>query len=293
MDMEQKIGFIGFGNMAQAMAAGWRRSGAVGEGQMLACAKHWDKLCTAAAAYGVQPCRTAEEVVRGANVIIVAVKPYLIEEVLTPLRGLLAEDPLPAEGLQPAEGSLPAEGLQPAEGPQPAGKAIVSVAAGWLCDRFTALLPGAHHVSIMPNTPVRVCEGVILMEDRHTLTEAQAAQVRELLGALGLVERVEGRLMGIGGTVSGCGPAFASMFLEALGDAGVKHGLPRAAAYRLAAQMLAGTGRLQLETGEHPGAMKDAVCSPGGTTIVGVAALERGGMRAAVIDAVDAIQNKK
>ena len=291
--MEQKIGFIGFGNMAQAMAAGWRRSGAVGEGQMLACAKHWDKLCTAAAAYGVQPCRTAEEVVRGANVIIVAVKPYLIEEVLTPLRGLLAEDPLPAEGLQPAEGSLPAEGLQPAEGPQPAGKAIVSVAAGWLCDRFTALLPGAHHVSIMPNTPVRVCEGVILMEDRHTLTEAQAAQVRELLGALGLVERVEGRLMGIGGTVSGCGPAFASMFLEALGDAGVKHGLPRAAAYRLAAQMLAGTGRLQLETGEHPGAMKDAVCSPGGTTIVGVAALERGGMRAAVIDAVDAIQNKK
>ena len=98
---------------------------------------------------------------------------------------------------------------------------------------------------------------------------------------------------GIGGTVSGCGPAFASMFLEALGDAGVKHGLPRAAAYRLAAQMLAGTGRLQLETGEHPGAMKDAVCSPGGTTIVGVAALERGGMRAAVIDAVDAIQNKK
>lgn len=285
--MEQKIGFIGFGNMAQAMAAGWRRSGAVGEGQMLACAKHWDKLCTAAAAYGVQPCRTAEEVVRGANVIIVAVKPYLIEEVLTPLRGLLAEDPLPAEGLQPAEGSLPAEGSQPA------GKAIVSVAAGWLCDRFTALLPGAHHVSIMPNTPVRVCEGVILMEDRHTLTEAQAAQVRELLGALGLVETVEGQLMGIGGTVSGCGPAFASMFLEALGDAGVKHGLPRAAAYRLAAQMLAGTGRLQLETGEHPGAMKDAVCSPGGTTIVGVAALERGGMRAAVIDAVDAIQNKK
>lgn len=258
--MKQKIGFLGFGNMAQAMAAGWRRSGAVGEGQMLACAKHWDKLCTAAAAYGVQPCRTAEEVVQGADVIVVAVKPYLVEEVLTPLRPQLAE------------------------------KAVVSVAAGWLCERFAPLLPGAHHISIMPNTPVRVCEGVILMEERHTLTEAQAAQVRELLGMLGLVETIEGRLMGIGGAVSGCGPAFASMFLEALGDAGVKHGLPRAAAYRLAAQMIAGTGRLQLETGEHPGAMKDAVCSPGGTTIVGVAALERGGMRAAVIDAVDAIQ---
>lgn len=82
------------------------------------------------------------------------------------------------------------------------------------------------------------------------------------------------------------------MFIEALGDAGVKHGLPRAMAYRLAGQMVAGTGRMQVETGAHPGAMKDAVCSPGGTTIVGVAELERGGMRAAVINAVDAIQNK-
>lgn len=261
--MEQKIGFLGFGNMAQAMAAGWRRSGALGEGQMLACAKHWDKLCDAAAAYGVQPCRTAQEVVRLADVIVVAVKPYLVQEVLTPLCGLLTEE-----------------------------KAVVSVASGWLCERFAALLPGAHHISIMPNTPVRVCEGAILTEERHTLTEAQAARVRELLGALGLVETIEGRLMSIGSAVSGCGPAFASMFLEALGDAGVKHGLPRAAAYRLAAQMIAGTGRLHLETGAHPGAMKDAVCSPGGDTIVGVAALERGGMRAAVIDAVDAIQYK-
>ena len=297
--MEQKIGFLGFGNMAQAMAAGWRRSGAVGEGQMLACAKHWDKLCAAAAAYGVQPCRTAEEVVRGADVIIVAVKPYLVEEVLTPLRGLLAEGTSQADGPQPAQRPRLAEEVPSVDG-SPASKdlhvaekAVVSVAAGWLCDRFAALLPGVHHISIMPNTPVRVCEGVILMEDRHTLTEAQAAQVRKLLGTLGLVEVIEGRLMGIGGAVSGCGPAFASMFLEALGDAGVKHGLPRAAAYRLAAQMIAGTGRLQLETGAHPGAMKDAVCSPGGTTIVGVAALERGGMRAAVIDAVDAIQNKR
>ena len=260
--MKQKIGFLGFGNMAQAMAAGWRRSGTAGEGELLACAKHWDKLCASAAASDVRPCRTPEDVARLSDVIVVAVKPHLVEEVLKPLRPLLAE------------------------------KAVVSVAAGWLCERFEALLPGAHHISIMPNTPVRICQGVILMEDRHTLTNAQAAQVRALLDVLGLVETVEGRLMGVGGAVSGCGPAFASMFLEALGDAGVKHGLPRAAAYRLAAQMMAGTGRLQLETGEHPGAMKDAVCSPGGTTILGVAALERGGMRAAVIEAIDAIQNK-
>ncbi len=260
--MEYKIGFLGFGNMAQAMAAGWRCSGALGEGQMLACAKHWDKLCRSAAEYGVQPCRTAAEVARKSDVVIVAVKPYLMEEVLAPLRPSLEE------------------------------KVVISVAAGWLCERLEALLPGTRHISIMPNMPVRVCEGVILMEEGHTLDESQAAQVRRLLSALGLVETVEGRLMGIGGAISGCGPAFAAMFIEALGDAGVQHGLPRAAAYRLAAQMLAGTGRLHLETGEHPGAMKDAVCSPGGTTIVGVAALERGGMRAAVLDAIDAIQNK-
>ena len=130
-------------------------------------------------------------------------------------------------------------------------------------------------------------------EEAAWLTEHYGqARVQELFGHLGLVQPVESRLLGIAGTLSGCGPAFVSMFIEALGDAGVKHGLPRAMAYRLAGQMVAGTGRMQVETGAHPGAMKDAVCSPGGTTIVGVAELERGGMRAAVINAVDAIQNK-
>ena len=107
---------------------------------------------------------------------------------------------------------------------------------------------------------------------------------------MGTVETVPSSQMGIAGTLSGCGPAYAAMFLEALGDAGVFHGLPRELAYRLAAQMLAGAGKLQLETGEHPGAMKDAVCSPGGTTILGVAELERRGFRGTVIEAVHAVQ---
>ena len=184
--------------------------------------------------------------------VIVAVKPHLIEEVLSPVRGQLAD------------------------------KAVVSVAAGWPFERYEALLPGTRHLSTMPNTPVRVCAGVFLLEEKHSLTPEEYV----------LVQPVESRLLGIAGTLSGCGPAFVSMFIEALGDAGVKHGLPRAMAYRLAGQMVAGTGRMQVETGAHPGAMKDAVCSPGGTTIVGVAELERGGMRAAVINAVDAIQNK-
>lgn len=262
MKDQKTVGFIGFGNMARAMAEGLLRAKALRPEDICACAKHWEKLQAAARGMGIYACRDAREAAQRADVIVVAVKPHLIAEVLAPLRDVLA------------------------------GKAVVSVAAGWLFEDYEALLPGAHHLSTMPNTPVRVCQGVVLAEDRHSLTPEEYAYVEALLSAIGLVQPVEGRLMGIAGTLSGCGPAFASMFLEALGDAGVKHGLPRATAYRLAAQMLAGTGRLQLETGAHPGAMKDDVCSPGGTTIVGVAALERGGLRAAVLDAVDAVQNK-
>ena len=94
------------------------------------------------------------------------------------------------------------------------------------------------------------------------------------------------------GTLGGCTPAFTAMYLEALSDAGVKYGLTRAASYRIAAKMLCGTGKLYLESGTHPGAMKDAVCSPGGTTIRGVSALEKAGFRGAVIGAIDAIEGK-
>ena len=99
---------------------------------------------------------------------------------------------------------------------------------------------------------------------------------------------LESRLLFVGGTVGGCSPAFVAMGIEALADAAVKHGIPRADAYRIVSQMMLGTAKLQLETGEHPAAMKDAVCSPGGATIRGVAELEASGLRAALIRAVDA-----
>ncbi len=98
--------------------------------------------------------------------------------------------------------------------------------------------------------------------------------------------------MSVAGTLAGCGPAFAAMFIEALADGAVKYGLSRADAYRLASQMLAGTGKMQLKTNEHPGVMKDAVTSPGGTTIKGVAALEENGFRNAIIKAMDAIEGE-
>ena len=114
--------------------------------------------------------------------------------------------------------------------------------------------------------------------------------MRELLGATGLVAMVDSKHLGIAGTVTGCGPAFVAMLMEALGDAAVKYGVPRALAYQLAGQMIAGTGKMAVETGQPPAALKDAVCSPGGTTIKGVAALERWGLRNSVIQAIDAIE---
>ena len=134
--------------------------------------------------------------------------------------------------------------------------------------------------------------GVIACEQRHSLADEELEAFENLFGQIALIEWVDGKLLSTASSIAGCGPAFAAMFLESLGDAGVKHGLPRATAYRLAAQMMMGTAKLHLETGTHPGAMKDAVCSPGGTTIKGVAALEKDGFRGCVIDAIDAIEGK-
>ena len=126
--------------------------------------------------------------------------------------------------------------------------------------------------------------------DGSTLTEADHDLVFALLDLLGTPVEVETRLLSVAGTVGGCSPAFIAMVIEALADAAVKHGIPRATAYPMVSQMMVGTAKLQLATGMHPGAMKDAVCSPGGTTIRGVAELEAAGMRSAFIRAIDAIE---
>lgn len=258
-----RLGFIGFGNMAQAMAQGLLRKEALKAEQIYACAKDWEKLCRNTRDQGMHPCRGAREVAEHADIVVVAVKPYMIADVLPPIKDILQK------------------------------KIVVSVAAGYPFEKYEGiLLPGTHHLSTIPNTPVSIGEGIIICEKRHSLTEEEYRLVEALFSRIALVQSVETAQLSIAGTLSGCGPAFVSMFLEALADAAVLHGLPRALSYRLAAQMTAGTGKLQLASGCHPGAMKDAVCSPGGTTIVGVAALERKGLRSAVIDAIDAIENK-
>lgn len=255
------LGFIGFGNMAQALAQGLVAFGALPADHICACARNWDKLCANAARIGVTACHDAGEVVEASDIVVIAVKPYQVADVVAPIREALA------------------------------GKVVVSVAAGMPFSAYEGILaPGTHHMSCVPNTPVSVGKGVFVCEATDSLTSEERALVDEIFSHVGIVERIDTAHMGVAGTVAGCGPAWVCMLIEALGDAGVKHGLTRAQAYRLAGQMVAGTGEMLVASGEHPAALKDAVCSPGGTTIRGVAALERAGLRAALIDAVDAVE---
>lgn len=258
---EVKVGFIGFGNMAKAMAKGLVGKGAIAPGRVYACARDAEKLRANCEALGIRPCENAAQLVGQVDLVVVAVKPYQVRPVLEPLKGALA------------------------------GKMLVSVAAGMPFAAYELFLaPGTHHLSTIPNTPIAEGEGVLVCEATHSLSEEEWGLFCALFGRAALVQPVETAQLSIAGTLAGCGPAFAALFIEALADGAVQQGLPRALAYRLASQMVVGTGRLQLASGAHPGAMKDAVCSPGGTTIVGVAALERRGFRSAVIDALDEIE---
>ncbi|MBW3089120.1 pyrroline-5-carboxylate reductase [Bifidobacterium miconisargentati] len=265
------IGFIGYGNMAQAIAKGLVDAGVVNGGQIVACAAHYDKLERTCAEVGARPLHNPIEVVAAADVVIIAIKPYQIETVIKPLAGELARP----------------------------GKIVVSIAAGWDLKKYQSLFAGEdgedaaptdiHIQCTIPNTPMAVGKGVLVTETDNTLTDEETRVFEELFEPISLIERVDSAHMNIAMVVAGCAPAFTDMYIEALGDAGVQYGLQRATAYRLAAKMVEGVGALYMATGTHPGAMKDAVCSPGGTTIKGVARLEKDGFRGAVIDAVDAI----
>ena len=259
----KKLAFIGLGNMGRAICSGLIAGGAVAAEDVRGYAPHWDRLEAYARETGIAPCRSAQEAVEGADTVLIAVKPYVIEGVLAELRDALK------------------------------GKALISVALGYDFARLRALVDESTRVQfVMPNTPAMVGAGVMLFEQASSLLPQERTEIMARFESLGVVEELPTHLMGIGGSVSGCGPAFCAMVIEALADAGVKYGLPRATAYRLASQTLAGTGKMQLATGQHPGAIKDGVCSPAGSTIRGVEALERAGLRAAMLDAIPATMER-
>lgn len=264
MNQQLKIGFLGFGNMAQAIAKGWIRSGEIHPEQLYASARDQDKLKENTDHLGIQAIESNEGLIEATDLIIVAVKPYQIMDIFEPLKEKLS------------------------------GKILVSLAVNILCDDFsTYLLDGTQHLSTLPNTPIAIQKGIVLFEDKHTLTSDNFKLVQELFELVSHVEVIPTEQMPIAGLISGSAPAFVDLFIEALGDAGVKHGLNRKAAYRLASKMISGAGELQLETGMHPGELKDEITSPGGTTIKGIASLEKNNFRGSVIDAVDAVLEDK
>ena len=258
------FGFIGTGNMGGALARALRKN-AAGEAILLAN-RSMDKAEALAEALGANP-STNEEIARRADYIFLGVKPQM-------MAGMLA-------------------GIAPILKERQDRFILVTMAAGLTIQRIREMAGGNYPViRIMPNTPSSIGEGMILYTCGKGVTKTEEKEFLDSMAGAGRFAAIPESQMDVGSAVSGCGPAFVDLFIEALADGGVACGLPRAAAMEFAAQMVVGSARLVLESGSHPGALKDAVCSPGGSTIQGVRTLEKNGFRSAVMEAVIAACEK-
>ena len=261
-----KLGFLGTGNMGGALALAAAASPLADE--LLLVNRSRGKAERLAAKIGERAklC-TAKETALGSDYLFLGVKPQMMEGLLSEIAPALAERNVPA--------------------------VLVTMAAGLTIEAIQKMAGGAYPViRIMPNTPAAIGEGMILYDVSAGMNEQKTEEFLKIMEHAGRFSRLAEGLIDAGSAVSGCGPAFVCMFAEALADGGVACGLPRQQALEFACQMIAGTARLILESGEHPGKLKDAVCSPGGTTIQGVRTLEECGFRGAVTDAVIAAYEK-
>jgi pyrroline-5-carboxylate reductase len=257
------VAFVGGGNMATALAQGVLAQGVLPASSLRVSSPSGG--APALRKLGV-PCFTDNaDAVRGADMVILCVKPWVVAPALASIAGALRYGDL----------------------------TIVSVAAGVSMAQISAELnrtrpDGFRIVRAMPNTPCAIGEGASALCANALVTPTDLARARALFAAVGSVESVtEGQLDAVTG-LSGSGPAFCYMFIEGLADGGVAAGLPRGVAMALAAQMVRGAAAMVQQSGRHPGELKDAVASPGGTTIAGIHELERGGFRGAVMSAVTA-----
>ena len=254
------IGFIGLGNMAKAMIGGMLDKQIVKRDELIGTAKTEATREAVRDAYGIGIRNTNAEIAKEADVLILSVKPQFLQEVIGEIRSEMSINTL-----------------------------VISIVAGktmqWIEDAFGRKI---KLVRCMPNTPAMVgagCTGVCV-NDR--ITQEDVDYSIKLMESFGIARLVPEHLMDAVGAVSGSSPAFVFMFIEAMADAAVAAGMPRAQAYEFAAQAVYGSAKLVLESGKHPGELKDMVCSPGGTTIQGVRLLEEKGLRGAVIDALTA-----
>lgn len=254
------LAFLGAGNMAEAIIKGLLRSSVTSGAQIIATGRRPARLEQLQTAYGVRVTADNVTAARQADVVVLCVKPQVMDKVLTQVAGAI--DPK---------------------------KLVVSVAAGVPIAALERRLgAGARIVRAMPNTPSLVGLGACAVAPGEHATEEDLQTARALFDAVGISTVVEEGLLDAVTGLSGSGPAYVFLVIEALSDAGVKMGLPRYTALQLAAQTVLGSAKLLLETGAHPGTLKDQVTSPGGTAIAGLHTLEAGGLRTTLIDAVEA-----
>ena len=259
-----KLGFIGTGNMASAMMGGILNNQILSVDEVMGSNPGSQKRESVKKQFGIYVTADNNEVVEKADVIVLSVKPQFYEEVIHEIREIIRENQI-----------------------------VITIAPGktlaWLTEKFGKEV---KLVRTMPNTPALVGAGMTAMCPNEHMTEEEIAYVRTLLESFGRVEIVPEHLMDTVVSTSGSSPAYVFMMIEAMADAAVSGGMPRAQAYQFAAQAVMGSAKMVLETGKHPGELKDMVCSPGGTTIEAVRTLEEYGFRSGIIEAMKVCEEK-
>lgn len=258
----KKIGIIGCGNMGGAILYGALESNVLKKENVYV----YDispAMMKKAERWGVNLAKDDEDVCRKADIILLAVKPQNAAEALSQCKDALDN------------------------------KAMMSIVAGVTVERLRSMTSAAPRIlRLLPNTPAMVFEGAFAICSDNDFTREEMEAAKEIYAAIGVIEMVPEHLIDAACALNGGGPAYVAMFIEAMADGGVKQGLPRTTAYRLAAQTCLGTAKMILEQGIHPGQIKDMVTSPGGTTIEGCEALEKSAMRGAVMECIRAAAEK-
>lgn len=261
--IKRKVGFIGAGVMAEALLDGMLKAGAAAVDKLYASDPSAERRTVLAEKIGENVFADNLRLVEACRVVVLSVKPNVVPVVAAEIADALTPDHL-----------------------------VVSIAAGVTLAALEDMLKTDRLIRVMPNTPALVGAAAAAYCTLGGATEEDAALVADMLGAVGLCVRVEEKHMDAVTGLSGSGPAYVYLAIEALSDGGVKMGLPRDVATRLAAQTVLGAARMVLETGKHPGQLKDQVTTPGGTTVEGLRALENAGVRKAFMDAVAAATEK-
>lgn len=261
-----KYGFIGAGNMAGAIVKGMTKNTAKGE-DILITSRTVVSAEKLAEECGARACRTGADVVRESNVLVLAVKPQMLAEVLGPLRA-----------------EIEAKEARPL---------VVSIAAGKTLEYLEGLLPaGTPVIRVMPNINAKIGASTSGFCANALATEQQKEIVREMFLSIGTVAEIEEKQFGIFSVIGGASVAFAYLYMDALARAALKAGMPKKQALQITAETVLGSARMVLESGEAPWPLIDQVCSPGGTTIEGIAALQAAGFEAALTKAFDAVLEK-